>query len=108
VGRRERRQAPYRSRRKAYLAYLYTPQAQRLACKWGYRPRLTRWLGSCGTSFARTDLTRLPTSAVERRQREFFADGGVFDQVYQSSDSWTRGLALGMTMTIVRSSSLFR
>jgi len=68
---------------KAYLEFLYTPVAQRIACKWGYRPRLTSVLGTCGTSFARTDLTTIAnfggwTAAAQR----FFADGGIFDQVY--------------------------
>jgi sulfate/thiosulfate-binding protein len=69
---------------KAYLEFLYTPVAQRLACKWGYRPRLTSVLGTCGTSFAQTDLTTIANfggwSAAAQR---FFADGGIFDQVYQ-------------------------
>jgi sulfate/thiosulfate-binding protein len=69
---------------KAYLAYLYTPQAQRLACKWGYRPRLTSVLGTCGTSFAQTDLTTIASfGGWNAANAKFFADGGVFDQVYQ-------------------------
>jgi sulfate transport system substrate-binding protein len=68
---------------KAYLQYLYTPEAQRLACKFGYRPRLTSVMGTCGTTFARSDLVTIATfggwpSATAR----FFADGGVFDQIY--------------------------
>jgi sulfate/thiosulfate-binding protein len=68
---------------KTYLEFLYTPAAQRIACKWGYRPRLTSVLGTCGTSFAKTDLTTIAnfggwTVAAQR----FFADGGIFDQVY--------------------------
>jgi sulfate/thiosulfate transport system substrate-binding protein len=68
---------------KAYLEFLYTPAAQRIACKWGYRPRLTSVIGTCGTSFAKTDLTTIAnfggwSSAAQR----FFADGGIFDQVY--------------------------
>jgi sulfate transport system substrate-binding protein len=68
---------------KAYLEYLYTPQAQKLACKWGYRPRLLSVYGTCGTHFPRTDLTTIANfggwTAVQAR---FFADGGVFDQIY--------------------------
>jgi sulfate transport system substrate-binding protein len=70
---------------KAYLEYLYTPQAQKLACKWGYRPRLLSVYGTCGTHFPRTDLTTIANfggwTAVQAR---FFADGGVFDQIYSS------------------------
>jgi sulfate/thiosulfate transport system substrate-binding protein len=68
---------------KAYLAFLYTPQAQRLACKWGFRPRVTSVLGSCGTSFARTDLTTIANfGGWNAAATRFFADGGIFDQVY--------------------------
>jgi sulfate/thiosulfate-binding protein len=67
---------------KAYLAFLYTPAAQRLACKFGYRPTLTAVLGSCGTVFPRTDLVTVRSfggwNAVQAR---FFADGAVFDQI---------------------------
>jgi sulfate transport system substrate-binding protein len=68
---------------KAYLAFLYAPQAQRLACKWGFRPRLTSVLGTCGTSFARTDLTTIANfGGWNAAYARFFADGGIFDQVY--------------------------
>jgi sulfate transport system substrate-binding protein len=70
---------------KAYLQYLYTPQAQRLACAWGYRPRLLSVYGKCGTSFPRTDLTTIADfGGWTAAQARFFADGGVFDQVYSS------------------------
>jgi sulfate/thiosulfate-binding protein len=70
---------------KAYLAYLYTPQAQRLACKWGYRPRLTSVLGTCGTSFPRSDLTSIATfGGWNAAYARFFADGGIFDQVFSA------------------------
>lgn len=69
---------------KAYLAYLYSPQGQRLACKWGYRPRLTSVMGTCGTSFARTDLTTIANfGGWNAANARFFADGGIFDQVFQ-------------------------
>jgi sulfate transport system substrate-binding protein len=70
---------------RAYLTYLYTPAAQRLACKWGYRPRLTSVLGTCGTSFARTDLTTITNfGGWNAATARYFADGGIFDQVYAS------------------------
>jgi sulfate/thiosulfate transport system substrate-binding protein len=53
-----------------------------LACKFGYRPTLTTVLGSCGTTFPRTDLVTVQSfggwNAVQAR---FFADGAVFDQI---------------------------
>jgi len=67
----------------AYLAYLYSEPAQRLACKWGYRPRLLSVYGKCGTSFPRTDLTTIRDfGGWNAAQARFFADGGVFDQIY--------------------------
>jgi sulfate transport system substrate-binding protein len=70
---------------KAYLAYLYTEQGQRLACKWGYRPRLVSVYGTCGTHFPRTDLTTIADfGGWSNAQARFFADGGIFDQIYSS------------------------
>jgi sulfate transport system substrate-binding protein len=70
---------------KAYLQFLYTRDAQRLACKWGYRPRMTSVMGTCGTSFPRTDLTTIATfGGWKAAAARFFADGGIFDQVYAS------------------------
>jgi sulfate/thiosulfate-binding protein len=68
---------------KAYLEYLYTEDGQRIACKWGYRPRLTSILGTCGTPFARTDLTSIVNfGGWNAAQAKYFSDGGVFDQIY--------------------------
>jgi len=67
----------------AYLQYLYSEPAQRLACAWGYRPRLLSVYGKCGTSFPRTDLTTIRDfGGWNAAQARFFADGGVFDQIY--------------------------
>jgi sulfate transport system substrate-binding protein len=67
----------------AYLQYLYSEPAQRLACKWGYRPRLLSVYGTCGTSFPRTDLSTIKNfGGWNAAQARFFADGGVFDQIY--------------------------
>jgi sulfate/thiosulfate-binding protein len=68
---------------KAYLEYLYSDDGQRLACKWGYRPRRSSVYGTCGTSFARTDLTSIVNfGGWNAAQAKFFSDGGVFDQIY--------------------------
>ena len=67
---------------EAYLRYLYSPEAQKLACREGYRPRLTSVLGSCGTHFARTDLVTIASfGGWQTAQARFFADGGVFDRI---------------------------
>ncbi len=69
---------------RAYLAYLYSPEAQLLECEQGYRPRLTSVYGKCKTRFAVTDLTTIATfGGWQAAQARYFADGAVFDQIYQ-------------------------
>ena len=72
---------------QAYLAYLYSPVGQRLAAKHYYRP--------VSPEFADPkDLARFPkikTFTVDdifggwqNAQKTHFADGGIFDQIFQS------------------------
>ncbi len=69
---------------EAYLQFLYTPGAQEIAARNGYRPRdpavLTRHQGS---------FPALPLFEIERNfggwakaHKLFFADGGIFDRIY--------------------------
>jgi sulfate transport system substrate-binding protein len=68
---------------EAYLRGLYAPDAQKLACSYGYRPRLTSVLRGCGTHFAITDLVTIDKfGGWQAAQKRFFAEGGVFDQIY--------------------------
>ena len=70
---------------EAYLRYLYSPAAQKLACEEGYRPRLTSVLAACKTRFPTLDLVTIAQlGGWQTAQRRFFADGGVFDQIYQA------------------------
>lgn len=67
---------------RAFLQYLYSPEAQKLECREGYRPRLTSVLGTCGTRFQRTDLVTIDNfGGWQTAQARFFADGGIFDQI---------------------------
>jgi sulfate transport system substrate-binding protein len=67
---------------KAYLEYLYTPEAQKLAAQWGYRPRLASAAAS-GPKFGVTNLhTVAEFGGWQAAQQRFFAEGGVFDQIY--------------------------
>jgi sulfate/thiosulfate-binding protein len=69
---------------QAYLKYLYSVPAQKLACKYGYRPVLTSVLGTCGTHFDRSDLFSIATfGGWPVVQPRYFGDGGLFDQLYQ-------------------------
>ena len=71
---------------KAYLEYLYSPVAQRLAAKHFYRP--------VHPEFAdQKDLQRFPDVTLftvddvfggwQQAQKKHFNDGGVFDKIYQ-------------------------
>ena len=67
---------------EAYLHELYAPWAQRLECQFGYRPR--RHDITCETHFAKLPLTTIADfGGWDAAQAKFFADGGVFDQIYQ-------------------------
>jgi sulfate/thiosulfate transport system substrate-binding protein len=69
---------------KAYLEHLYSPEAQKLICKNGYRPTLSSVMGKCGTRFERLDLVTIANfGGWSQAQQRFFADGGMFDQIYQ-------------------------
>ncbi|SOD99476.1 sulfate transport system substrate-binding protein [Caenispirillum bisanense] len=71
---------------EAYLAYLYSPEGQRLAAKHYYRPVTPEHA-------APEDRARFPDARLvtiddtfggwQAAQQRFFADGGVFDQIYQ-------------------------
>ena len=65
-----------------YLHYLYSPEAQRLACSLGYRPRLTSVLGRCGTRFERSDLSTIAAfGGWTAANARFFAEGAIYDQI---------------------------
>ncbi|GAA0585597.1 sulfate ABC transporter substrate-binding protein [Caenispirillum bisanense] len=71
---------------EAYLAYLYSPEGQRLAAKHYYRPVKPEHADAA-------DIARFPDLKLvtitdtfggwQAAQAKFFADGGVFDQIYQ-------------------------
>lgn len=71
----------------AYLQYLYSPEGQRLAAKHYYRPQQPEHADPA-------DLERFPKLELftvqddfggwQEAQKKHFADGGVFDSIYQS------------------------
>ena len=70
---------------EAYLKGLYEPDAQKLACFYGYRPRLVSVLRGCGTHFAIADLVTIARfGGWQTAQKRFFSEGGVFDQIYEA------------------------
>jgi sulfate/thiosulfate-binding protein len=69
---------------RAYLEYLYTPVGQELAAKHGYRPRAKDVLAKNAARFPAVKMFTIDEEfgGWEKAQKEHFADGGVFDQVY--------------------------
>ena len=67
-----------------YLKYLYTPEAQDLIAKNGYRPRDAAAAKKYASNFAKVDLFTLAEVFGDWRstQKKFFNDGGVFDEIY--------------------------
>jgi sulfate transport system substrate-binding protein len=69
---------------EAYLQYLYSPEGQEIAAKHHYRPRSATVLAKYAAQFPKIDLLEISAfggwSAV---QAKHFADGGIFDQIYQ-------------------------
>jgi len=70
---------------QAYLEYLYSEEGQRIAAKHYFRPRL-----SSATTKQDPDLRKIKLFTVDavfggwqKAQQTHFADGGVFDQIYQ-------------------------
>jgi sulfate/thiosulfate transport system substrate-binding protein len=74
-----------RSIAQAYLEYLYTPEGQEIAAKNYYRPRLASVANKYGSTFPRITLVTIDETfgGWQKAQKTHFADGGVFDQIYQ-------------------------
>jgi sulfate transport system substrate-binding protein len=70
---------------EAYLKYLYTPQGQDIAAKHYYRPRDPGVAAKYADKFARLKLFTVDQvfGGWQKAQKTHFADGGVFDQIYQ-------------------------
>jgi len=73
-----------RAAAEEYLKFLYTPEAQDLIAKNGYRPRDAAALKKYASKFARVELFSLSEVFGDWRatQKKFFDDDGVFDQIY--------------------------
>ncbi|GAC1703388.1 MAG: sulfate ABC transporter substrate-binding protein [Candidatus Acidiferrum sp.] len=70
---------------QAYLEYLYTPEGQEIAAKNYYRPRLQAVAERHGATFPRLKLVTIDEvfGGWQKAQKIHFADGGIFDQIYQ-------------------------
>jgi sulfate/thiosulfate transport system substrate-binding protein len=70
---------------QAYLEYLYSPEGQEIAAKHYYRPRLASVAKKYSSQFPKLKLVNVDQvfGGWQNAQKTFFADGGVFDQIYQ-------------------------
>jgi sulfate/thiosulfate transport system substrate-binding protein len=68
---------------EAYLSSLYTPEAQEILAKYGYRPRDPAVLARHAASFPKLELYGIDEvfGGWERAQATHFQDGGTFDQL---------------------------
>ncbi len=74
-----------RATAQAYLDYLYTPEGQEIAARNYYRPRLEAVARKYATTFPRINLVTIDDvfGGWQKAQKAHFADGGVFDLIYQ-------------------------
>ena len=72
---------------QAYLEYLYSPEGQEIAAKRYYRPRLAAVEKKYAAQFPKVKLFTIAEIAGDwqKAQAKHFADGGIFDQVYQAN-----------------------
>ena len=69
---------------EAYLRYMFTPDGQEIVARHHYRP----WNPTVAAKYA-DQFPKLPMFTVEQqfggwdKAKAYFADGGVFDQIYQ-------------------------
>ena len=69
---------------EAYLKFLYTPEAQEVIAKNFYRPRDQAVAAKYAAQFPQIPLVTIADfGGWASAQQKFFADGGVFDQIYQ-------------------------
>ncbi|MDS4030496.1 MAG: sulfate ABC transporter substrate-binding protein [Candidatus Contendobacter sp.] len=70
---------------EAYLQYLYSEEGQSIAGKHFYRPRDPKIAAQYAGQFAKVNLFTIDEvfGGWRKAQKTHFADGGVFDQIYQ-------------------------
>ncbi len=70
---------------EAYLKYLYSEEGQDIAANWFYRPRSPQIAAKYAAQFPKLKLFTIDEKfgGWAKAQPTHFADGGVFDQIYQ-------------------------
>jgi len=71
---------------QAYLEYLYSPEGQEIAARNYYRPTLMSVAGRYAKRFPKIRLFTVDKvfGGWQKAQRDHFADGATFDQIYQT------------------------
>ncbi len=74
-----------RAAAQAYLEFLYSPQAQEIAARHHYRPRLETISVRYAKQFGEVKLFTIDDvfGGWQKAQKAHFADRGVFDQIYR-------------------------
>ena len=75
-----------RAAAEAYLKYWYTREGQEIAARNSYRPRDSEIAKEYEKSFAKVELFTIDDvfGGWTRAQKEHFAEGGIFDQIYKN------------------------
>jgi sulfate/thiosulfate-binding protein len=70
---------------EAYLQYLYSDEGQEIAAKHYYRPVVEKFAAKYAAQFPKVKLFNIEEAAGgwPKAQKAHFADGGIFDQIYQ-------------------------
>jgi sulfate/thiosulfate-binding protein len=70
---------------QAYLEYLYSEAGQEIAARHFYRPRLASVAAKYESQFPKVNLVTIDDvfGGWKKAQATFFADGALFDQIYQ-------------------------
>jgi sulfate transport system substrate-binding protein len=70
---------------KAYLQYLYSDEGQQIAARNFYRPRNAAIAAKYASTFPHVELFNIDDvfGGWTQAQKTHFADGGIFDQIYQ-------------------------
>jgi sulfate transport system substrate-binding protein len=75
-----------RAAAEAYLKYWYTREGQEIAARNSYRPRDSEIAKEYEKSFAKVELFTIDDvfGGWTKAQKEHFAEGGIFDQIYKN------------------------
>lgn len=76
-----------RAAAQAYLEFLYSPEGQELEARHFYRPRLAAVAAKYAAQFPKLKLFTIDEvfGGWQKAQATHFADGGIFDQIYEPS-----------------------